>query len=126
MCFVINRREDREPSKHSRVCRCHFRNGQKANGPEIFYRNKDKLFPEQRGPPPKRKKNTESKEQSLSQMIEIARKNEKRSVADREENLQTTQEIILEAELDLANRELKELDQTVQYNKEEQVHCVCA
>ena len=50
-------------------------------------------------------------------MIEIARKNEQPSVADREENLQTTQEIILEVELDLANRELKELDQTVQYKR---------
>lgn len=117
MCFVINRREDREPSKHSRVCSCHFRNGLKANGPEVFDRNKDKLFTEQRGPPPKKKKNTESKEQSLSQMIEIARKNEQPSVADTEEDLQTTQEIILEAELDFANRELKELNQTVQYKR---------
>ncbi|XP_044169919.1 uncharacterized protein LOC114948291 isoform X3 [Acropora millepora] len=55
------RREDREPSKHSRVCSCHFRDGQKANGPEMFDRNKDKLFTEQRGPPKKRKKISESK-----------------------------------------------------------------
>ena len=100
---------------HSRVCSCHFRNGQKANGPEMFDRNKDKLFIEQRGPPPKGKKNTESKVQSLSQMIEIARKNEQPSVADTKQNVQTTQEIILEAELDFANRELKELNQTFQY-----------
>lgn len=117
MCFVVNRREDREPSKHSRVCSCHFRDGQKANGPEMFDRNKDKLFTEQRGPPTKRKKNSESKVQSLSQMIEIARKNEQPSVADTEQNVQTTQEIILEAELDFANRELKELNQTVQYKR---------
>ena len=106
-----------EPSKHSRVCSCHFRDGQKANGPEMFDRNKDKLFTEQRGPPTKRKKNSESKVQSLSQMIEIARKNEQPSVADTEQNVQTTQEIILEAELDFANRELKELNQTVQYKR---------
>ena len=112
MCFVVNRREDREPSKHSRVCSCHFRNGQKGNGPEMFDRNKDKLFTEQRGPPPKRQKNTESKVQTLSQIIEIARKNEQPSVADTEQNVQTTQEIILKAELDFANRELKELNQT--------------
>jgi len=116
MCFAVNRREDREPSKHSRVCSCHFRDGQKANGPEMFDRNKDQLFTEQRGPPMKRKKNSESKVQSLSQMIEIARKNEP-SVADTEQNVQTTQEIILEAELDFANRELKELNQTVQYKR---------
>ncbi|XP_022780618.1 THAP domain-containing protein 5-like [Stylophora pistillata] len=111
------RREDREPSKYSRVCSCHFRNGQKANGPEVFERNKHKLFTEQRGPPPKKIKNTESKVESLSQMIEFARKNEQPLVADTEENLQTTQEIILEAELDFANRELKELNQTVQYKR---------
>ena len=58
-----------------RVCSCHFRDGQKANGPEMFDRNKDKLFTEQRGPPTKRKTNSESKVQSLSQMIEIAQKN---------------------------------------------------
>ena len=73
-CSFINRREDREPSKYSRVCSCHFRNEEKANGPEIFDRNKEKLFAEQRGPPPKKKKNTESKGQSLSQIIETVRK----------------------------------------------------
>ena len=76
MFFVVNRREDREPSKYSRVCSCHFRDGQKANDPEMFDGKKDKLFTEQRGPPTKRKKNSESKVQSPSQMIEIARKNE--------------------------------------------------
>ena len=70
-CSFINRREDREPSKYSRVCSCHFRNEEKANGPEIFDRNKEKLFAEQRGPPPKKKKNTESKGQSLSQIIQV-------------------------------------------------------
>lgn len=81
----------------------------------MFDRNKDKLFIEQTGLPLKRKKNTESKVQCLSQMMEIARKNEQPSVADTEQNVQRTREIILEAELDFANRELKELNQTVQY-----------
>ena len=115
-CSFINRREDREPSKYSRVCSCHFRNEEKANGPEIFDRNKEKLFAEQRGPPPKKKKNTESKGQSLSQIIETVRKNKQPS--EGEADRRTTQEIILEAELDLANRELKELDQTVQYKRD--------
>ena len=50
-------------------------------------------------------------------MIEIARKNEQPSVPDTEQNVQTLQEIILEAELDFANRELKERNQTVQYKR---------
>ena len=98
------------------MCSCHFRNEEKANGPEIFDRNKDKLFAEQRGPPPKKKKNTESKGQSLSQIIETVRNNKQPS--EGEADRRTTQEIILEAELDLANRELKELDQTVQYKRD--------
>ena len=81
-CSFINRREDREPSKYSRMCSCHFRNEEKANGPEIFDRNKEKLFAEQRGPP-KKKKNTESKGQSLSQIIETVRKKKQPS----EENI---------------------------------------
>ena len=97
------------------MCSCHFRNDEKANGPEIFDRNKEKLFAEQRGPPPKKKKNTESKGQSLSQIIETVRKNKQPS--EGEADRRTTQEIILEAELDLANRQLKELDQTVQYKR---------
>lgn len=49
-----NRRNDREPSEYSRVCSCHFKDGQKANGPEVYDRNKEKLFAEQRGPPSKK------------------------------------------------------------------------
>ena len=64
----------------------------------------------------RKKKNTESKGQSLSQIIETVRKNKRPS--EGEADRRTTQEIILEAELDLANRELKELDQTVQYKRD--------
>eukprot|EP00795_Rhopilema_esculentum_P003578 gene3578-12016_t len=39
------RREDREPSTHSRVCSCHFRNGEKCFGPKIYARNAEKIFP---------------------------------------------------------------------------------
>ena len=65
----LNRRDDREPSKHSRVCSCHFRVGQKANGPEVYDRNKEKLFAdfaEQRGPPPKKKKGKWAKKEFLT------------------------------------------------------------
>lgn len=43
--MLYYRRQDRNPSGNSRVCSCHFRAGLKANGPEIFKRNSDKLFP---------------------------------------------------------------------------------
>ena len=39
------RRADKGPTSSSRVCSCHFRNGDKTNGPTIFKRNALKLFP---------------------------------------------------------------------------------
>jgi len=103
------------PGKHSRVCSCHFREGKKSNGPEIFERNKDKLFAEQRGPPPKKKKSV-PKEKTLSELVEQAQRNEPPSV-EKENELRpkTTQEVILEAELDLAKRELKNLEDRLHY-----------
>ena len=38
------RRDDREPNDGSRVCSCHFRGGDKKASPEVFERNKSKLF----------------------------------------------------------------------------------
>ena len=113
----LNRRDDREPSKHSRVRSCHFRDGQKANGPEVYDLNKEKLFAEQRGPPPKKKKENEPKKCSLLEMIDTARKNEQPSTfeADIEESVPTTREVILEAQLDQAKRELKDLEGKLQY-----------
>ena len=40
-------RADEGPTSSSRVCSCHFRNGDKTNGPTIFKRNASKLFPEE-------------------------------------------------------------------------------
>ena len=40
-CF---RRKDREPSKYSRICSCHFVNGDRSNGPTIFDFNVGKQF----------------------------------------------------------------------------------
>jgi len=57
----------------------------------MFDRNKDKLLTDQRGPLPKRKKNTESFTDDRNL---IAGKNEQPSVIDTEQNVQTTQEII--------------------------------
>ena len=50
-------------------------------------------------------------------MIDTARKNEQPSTsdADIDESMPTTQEVILEAQLDLANRELKDLEGKPQY-----------
>ena len=42
------RRADKGPTSSSRVCSCHFRNGDKTNGPTIFKRNASKLFPKKK------------------------------------------------------------------------------
>ena len=114
----FHRREDKMPSKYSRVCSCHFRSGKKSNGPEIFERNREKLFPEQRGSPPKKKAKTETafKGNTLTEMIEDARKNESLSTEkSKEQKQKTTREVILEAELDLVNRDLKSAQEQIQY-----------
>ena len=77
------------PSKSSRVCSCHFRGGKKSNGPEIFERNREKLFHEERGSPPKKKKiETDFREKTLTEMIEDARKNESPSIKENIEQKQ--------------------------------------
>ena len=55
IALFCDRREEREPGKHARVCSCHFRDGNKSNGPEIFKRNRDKLFPAPKDKPKKKK-----------------------------------------------------------------------
>lgn len=37
-------RRDAEPGPGARVCSCHFREGNKTNGPEIFQHNIEKRF----------------------------------------------------------------------------------
>lgn len=102
------------PGKHSRVCSCHFREGKKSNGPEMFERNKEKLFAEQRGPPPKKKKIVFT--ETLAELVEQAQRNKPSSVEkETERRPKTTQEVILDAELDLAKRELKNLEDTLHY-----------
>ena len=104
------------PSKDSRVCSCHFREGEKSNGPEIFERNKDKLFTEQRGPPPKKQKTVPFKEKTITELVEQAKRNEPPSLEnDNEQRAKSTQEVILEAELDLAKRELENLEEKLHY-----------
>ena len=99
-----------------RVCSCHFLDGKKNNGPEIYSRNQDKLFPRQGALPPKKKrKSTAPKEQPLHKIIENVKRNEQPLVEECEVNQKTTQEIILEAELELANRKLEDFEAKTEY-----------
>lgn len=43
--LILNfRRSDRTPVKSSTICSCHFKDGNKSNGPAIFQWNEDKRF----------------------------------------------------------------------------------
>lgn len=75
------------------------------------------MFPQQGDVPEKKKrKSSEPEQQSLQEVIENARRNEQSSQEKEHEiNPRTTHEIILEAELELANRELKECQAKEEY-----------
>ncbi|KAJ7323732.1 hypothetical protein OS493_030853 [Desmophyllum pertusum] len=116
------RRKDREPSKHSRVCSCHFRDGNKAYGPEVYTRNQGKIFPGE-GVPKKKKKKTEPKRETLQEMIENAKRNMVPSQEGTQQENRTAEEIILEAELQQARRELKDLEEGISIH-DKALHCV--
>ena len=111
--FFIGR-ADREPSKFSKVCSYHFRDGKKSAGPEIFKRNADKLFPSERNDSQKKKKKVKSSEVNDVMTIIAA------AVQSSEETLNvstytSTEQIILEAELDLTKQELNSHQEAKQY-----------
>ncbi|XP_018573229.2 uncharacterized protein LOC108912482 [Anoplophora glabripennis] len=52
---LIRRGGDSKPGTGARICSCHFRDGKKENGPEIFAHNKEKFFNKHYLSPEKRK-----------------------------------------------------------------------
>lgn len=44
--FIIThfRRADATPTKNNRLCSCHFKDGQRINGPSLFKWNESQLF----------------------------------------------------------------------------------
>lgn len=109
------RRKDREPGNHSRICSCHFRDGKKSAGPEIYTRNADKLFPSE-GFPRKKKKQSSTTQSSVHDMVQAIRDKMEEEAPPLQEKPSTNQ-VILEAELDLAKRELEQQRETAQYQR---------
>lgn len=114
MYFDCNRRKDREPGDHSRICSCHFRDGKKKAGPEIYKRNADKLFPSEGSPPKKKKKQSTTQSTSVQDTVKALRGKEEEELPSQEK---PPAQIILEAELDLAKRELKQQGEAAQYQR---------
>lgn len=103
VCFF--RRADREPSQHSKVCSCHFRDGLKMAGPEIFERNAHKLFPTW-GNPTQKKRKLDSK-LAASAFCDLAAITQGENLTEQMQNESiSTEQVILEAELELTKQEL--------------------
>ncbi|XP_031575496.1 uncharacterized protein LOC116309087 [Actinia tenebrosa] len=98
--------QDREPGEHSRVCSCHFREGKKSSGLEIFKRNGDKIFPAGNNKPPKTKKKPALKEDSFN--VQTIVQSFLAAEDERKENLPrpSTEQVILATEVDVLKREL--------------------
>lgn len=114
------RRADRDPSKYSKVCSCHFKDGKKSNGPTIFKRNATKLFPSQEPPVQKKKKPvSEAKLPTVKDILASisATTSAESSEAQDDSNNPPTEQIILEAELHLAKQELSSQQDTIEYQK---------
>jgi len=104
------RRKDREPDDTVRVCSCHFHDGVKAHGPEIFEWSREKLFPveEPRAPKPKKAKQLNelpscSKSEDSTQKIEPLQCDVSDVRKTEVENL------ILKSELESKTKELENL-----------------
>ncbi|XP_011661157.1 putative nuclease HARBI1 [Strongylocentrotus purpuratus] len=112
------RREDKEPTSSSRVCACHFRDGKKKGGPEIFKRNVDKIFP--LTPAPK-KKATKTKQLSTADACTTAIGIEPATRTDpgpSETNRLKVDNVILKVQLEETSKELKDLQTTAGYRRE--------
>lgn len=98
------------------MCSCHFRGGLKSSGPEIFERNVGKLFPSQENPPQKRRKlNSKPDESVISEMAII---HDSENISDKMQNGSiSTEQIILEVELDLTKQELYSHQETKNYQR---------
>lgn len=94
--------------------------GNKLYGPTIYERKRDKIFPSE-GRPPKKKKKVTAKEKTVHEMVaEAIRRSEQQSTEN--DNKQeccnkTTNETILEAELDEAREELQGMQEKERYTQ---------
>lgn len=115
------RRGDRKPSKHSRLCSCHFKDGRKENMPTISDRNRHKLFDSlgllpgtgptpPSTPTPKKKRKVSAEPTKLptvaSVLEEIKENSEPCSTECSQEEKTSSKEALLSIELDMTSTEL--------------------
>ena len=104
---------------HSKVCSCHFRDGLKSAGPELFERNAHKLFPSQ-GNSSHKKSKLNSKLNGPSPSGEMTIIAEGENISEQTKTTCksiSTEQIILQAELELTKQELHCHQETKQYQR---------
>ena len=112
------RREDRETNDGSRVCSCHFCGGDKKASPEVFERNKSKLFDFEEPKPSKRgtKRKSSSLKENLLLPDNTKTDTEAPSLPSKlDVQAVKVENIILEAKLENKQRELEETKQKEKY-----------
>lgn len=113
------RRADKEPTASSRVCSCHFTDKNKINGPTIFKRNANKIFPEYSAQKKKRGGSSSKKrveEEPLQEQIEEPVTAQ--IVSDESLQIYKTENLLLKAELENMSKEINDLKQEHKYHKE--------
>ena len=116
--YLPFRREDREPNDGSRVCSCHFRGVDKEASPEVFERNKSKLFDFEEPKPSKR--GTKRKSYPLKENLLLPGNTKAEAETPSLPSMLDGQalkveNIILEAKLENKQRELEETKQKEKY-----------
>ena len=120
------RRDDREPNKYSRVCSCHFRDGDKRNLPTISNRNRDKLFDLLPGaeskalPKKKLKTKSDAKLPTVTSVLAEIKENSgpSGSTNEQEKSMDSRNTSLVEIELDMTSRELTKQNELSGYQRE--------
>ena len=92
--------------------------GNKLYGPTIYERNRDKIFASEGGPPKKKKKGTAKKKTVQEMVAEAIGGSGQQSTDDNNKQEccnKSTNEIILEAELDQAREDLQDMQEKESY-----------
>ncbi|KAL9983117.1 hypothetical protein ACROYT_G005247 [Oculina patagonica] len=100
------------PNSNSRVRSCHFRDGDKNRGPELFAWNVNKIFASTS--PRKKRKRTVTSTSKTESELQLEESTDSRTD---EEKVASASQTILEAELDCLKKELRELKEQQVYQR---------
>ena len=114
------RRADKVPGLHSRVCSCHFRDGLKENGPEIFKRSEKTLFTpddySHKRAAKKSRKSTQETKETEEQIVQKYPENQSQQDSEEQPEIRKpVEQLVLEVELEKKTRELENYKERMAY-----------